>query len=137
MKRTLIFLRKYKMGIICALAVVLCYLVMFALGISCPIKHLTGVSCAGCGMTRACLAALRLDFSAAFAYHPLWVVLLPSAALLAYLAVKRRKRAFFASVAVIAVLFCGVYLYRLFFLETDIVTFSPENGVIFRMLGRT
>ena len=37
--------------------------------ISCPILSLTGVRCFGCGMTRALLSALRLDFAAAFSYH--------------------------------------------------------------------
>lgn len=35
----------------------------------CPILFLTGIPCPGCGMTRACLAVLRGDFPAAFAYH--------------------------------------------------------------------
>ena len=35
----------------------------------CPILSLTGIPCPGCGMTRACVAFLRGDFSAAFACH--------------------------------------------------------------------
>ena len=35
-----------------AAAVVILYAIMYSLGITCPIKWLTGVSCAGCGMTR-------------------------------------------------------------------------------------
>ncbi len=41
----------------------------------CAVRRLTGYPCPGCGMTRAVLSALRLDFRAAFAYHPLWVTL--------------------------------------------------------------
>ena len=40
--------------------------------IPCIFLTLTGRSCAGCGMTRAWLSVLRLDFAAAFAYHPLF-----------------------------------------------------------------
>ena len=36
----------------------------------CPFRFFFGISCPGCGMTRALLAALRLDFAAAFSYHP-------------------------------------------------------------------
>ncbi len=41
-------------------------------GIGCPIKWLTGISCAGCGMTRAIFYALQLQFGKAFYYHPLF-----------------------------------------------------------------
>ena len=38
----------------------------------CIIKSLTGVSCPGCGMTQAFLAAIRLDFATAFAHHKMF-----------------------------------------------------------------
>ena len=41
----------------------------------CPFRFFFGISCPGCGMTRALLAALRLDFAAAFSYHPLFFLL--------------------------------------------------------------
>ncbi|MBR3318571.1 MAG: DUF2752 domain-containing protein [Atopobiaceae bacterium] len=41
----------------------------------CPIKFWTGISCPGCGMTRAWISALTLRFDLALAYHPLfWMV---------------------------------------------------------------
>ena len=40
----------------------------------CPIRLVTGVSCAGCGMTRAWLSVLRLDLRQAFYYHPLFLL---------------------------------------------------------------
>ena len=49
--------------------------VLSLLDIGCVFRLMTGIPCPGCGMTRAWLAALRLDFAAAFAYHPLfWIV---------------------------------------------------------------
>ncbi len=49
--------------------------VLYALGVGCPIKFATGVSCPGCGMTRAWLAFLSLHLAEAVAYHPLfWTV---------------------------------------------------------------
>ena len=41
-------------------------------GITCPILFLTGISCAGCGMSRAWFCVLRMDFTGAFRYHPLF-----------------------------------------------------------------
>ncbi len=40
-------------------------------GISCIYKYFFGLECPGCGMTRAFLSFLRLDFKAAFSYHPM------------------------------------------------------------------
>lgn len=41
----------------------------------CVVRAVTGIPCPGCGLSRAWLAALRLDLAAAFFYHPLfWTV---------------------------------------------------------------
>lgn len=44
-----------------------------ALGLPCPVRQLTGIICPGCGMSRAWLAALRLELAEAFRYHPLFL----------------------------------------------------------------
>ncbi len=41
-------------------------------GIPCLLHLLTGLECGSCGITRALVSALRLDFSAAFSYNLLW-----------------------------------------------------------------
>ena len=38
----------------------------------CIWKTIFGIPCPGCGMTRAWLAAFRLDMKAAFSYHPMF-----------------------------------------------------------------
>ena len=48
----------------------------------CPFRRLTGHECPTCGMTRACVAALRGDVATSFAAHPLGLPLL--AAVLVY-----------------------------------------------------
>ena len=40
--------------------------------IPCIWRYLFHIPCPGCGMTRAWLSALRLDFSAAFRYHAMF-----------------------------------------------------------------
>lgn len=42
------------------------------LGWPCLFTCALGIPCPGCGMTRALLAALRLDLAAAFALHPMF-----------------------------------------------------------------
>ena len=51
-------------------------------GIPCIFHLLTGLQCPGCGVTRMCLALLRLDFYAAARYNLLVLVLLPVALVL-------------------------------------------------------
>lgn len=53
------------------LSVALLYLFFHITGIGCPIRFLTGISCPGCGMTRAVFSLLCLDPASAFHYHPL------------------------------------------------------------------
>ena len=62
-------------------AVALFYIVIESLGVTCPILFLTGISCAGCGMSRAWLSLLRLDLAGAFAFHPLFWLTVAAAAL--------------------------------------------------------
>ena len=41
----------------------------------CLFRHITGVICPSCGMTRAWLCVLRLDLGSAFGYHPMfWTI---------------------------------------------------------------
>lgn len=40
--------------------------------IPCIYQYLFSIPCPGCGMTRAMLAALRLDLNSAFRYHPMF-----------------------------------------------------------------
>lgn len=47
---------------------------IFCLFYKCPFKLFLHIECPGCGMTRAILAALRLEFRTAFQYHPLFPV---------------------------------------------------------------
>lgn len=131
------WLKKYQGAIITVIVVVAVYAVMFAFGITCPVKHFLGVSCPGCGMTRACFSALRFDFAAAFYYHPLWIVMLPLVASLLFLWEKRKTKAFCAVLVFFFVALIGVYLYRLFYTETDIVVWEIEKGTIYKFLNKS
>ncbi len=117
------------------LAIAALYAAMELAGITCPIRLLTGISCAGCGMSRAWLALFRLDLSGAFAYHPLFWLPVPAAALLLF---SRRmpRRAFRAGMAAVVALFLAVYVVRLVSPADAVVTFAPSQGLIGRLLTR-
>ena len=46
-------------------------LLMYRLGVSCLFLRWFSVPCPGCGMTRALVRLLHLDFEGAFFYHPM------------------------------------------------------------------
>ncbi len=112
--------------------IALLYLLIESLGVTCPIRFLTGISCAGCGMSRAWLSLLRLDFAGAFRFHPLFWLPVPAAALL--LRPRLPKRVFTVGLALCGALFLLVYLIRLV-LPGEIVVFAPQEGLIWRLLS--
>ena len=119
--------------LVAALAVVLLYGGMEGLGVTCPIRFFTGVSCAGCGMSRAWLALLRGDISAAWGYHPLFWLPVPAAGLF----LLRRhipRRMLMGAVWVGAALFLAVYALRMADQADSIVTFAPQTGFLFRVV---
>ncbi|MBR0466049.1 MAG: DUF2752 domain-containing protein [Clostridia bacterium] len=56
---------------------------LFHIGIPCPIKLISGFSCPGCGVTRMCMALLRLDFISAYKANKVLFCLLPLLTVLA------------------------------------------------------
>lgn len=61
---------RLKLGLLAAFAALLALWYFFDL--PCIPKTITGIPCPGCGVTRAWLAALRLDFSTAFRQYPMF-----------------------------------------------------------------
>lgn len=102
-------------------------------GIGCPVLYITGVSCPGCGLTRACLKALRFDFASAFHYHPLFFCV-PLALLIFMFRNKMPKSVFVGCYTVIIVLFAGVYMLRLFVIDNDVVVSDFSKSYIARCL---
>lgn len=116
------------------LGILLFYAVIESLGITCPIRFLTGVSCAGCGMSRAWLCLLRLDIAGAFACHPLFWLPLPAA--IAFLYRRKLPKAVYTGGAVlVCALFLAVYAVRLFTPDDAIVVWRPEQGLVYRIVS--
>lgn len=104
---------------------------MYISHIGCPIKYLTGISCPGCGMTRAMLSAIQLDFHKAFYFHPMWW----SLPLLAFTwlfteANLITKRTFKIILGLFLITFILVYAYRMYDGTDTIVTAAPRSGLI-------
>lgn len=124
------FLKKHRPTIVAFAMMGGLILLFMILGIPCPIKLLTGINCAGCGITRSYKSLLRLDLIAAFEFHPIfWVVPI---AIVCFFLLKRFPRTTKAILSVILVLDLAVYFYRLFDPACTIVTFTPETGLIYR-----
>ena len=105
--------------------------ILLLLDVGCLFRHITGIPCPGCGMTRAHLAALRLDFRAAFWYHPLWFLPLPLLAgqFLFPNGLFRNKKWNTGLSIVLLILVVGVYGIRMFlyFPDTPPMEYQPNN----------
>lgn len=96
-------------------ALILIFVFAWAVCFGCAVYRLLGVPCPGCGMTRAWLQALRLDFAGAFRWHPLFWTL-PLLVLLFLFCNRLPKKAVVAAAAILAVLFAGTYIVRMVWL---------------------
>jgi len=85
---------------------------LYKFNIGCPVKSLIGICCPSCGMTRACLCALRFDFINAFYYHPLFILTPVVWLLFIFYDKLSKKTAVTIGVSLLAV-FLGVYFLRL------------------------
>ncbi len=117
--------------------ILLFYLLLeMGFGIGCPFKYLTGISDAGCGMSRAWMAVLHGDFTRAFYFHPLWP--LPPLAVLLWLGQPYiPERLYRGLMGAIILAFLVVWIVRFFVPGQDIVAFEPWNGIVGRMLRWT
>lgn len=78
-----------KFFIIHSIVVVIILFIVFIY--KCPINYFFGVQCPGCGITRAYLSALKLDFLSAFRYHPLFFTIAPTILYIAHRNILRKK----------------------------------------------
>lgn len=114
-------------------AIVLCVAIMAIGKIPCPLLFFTGVSCAGCGMTRAWICLLRMDIRGAFHFHPLFWI--PPLFCLIFLFRQRIPEKYYKLIeAVMVIAFLGIYALRLYSGNDETVVFSPKDGFIFRMI---
>ena len=109
------------------------YLPFHLLHIGCPIKFITGISCPGCGMTRAVLSALTLQFQEAFYYHPLFW-LSPIMIFLYLFEGYLKKGIVKISGVLIVSVFLIIYIIRLFILQNDVVKIDTMSGFMIKLI---
>ena len=97
-------------------------------GITCPILFLTGIS-------RAWFCVLRMDFTGAFRYHPLFWIL-PIGIMLFLFWDKIPKKIQKILLITACVLFGAVYILRMLDTADSIVVFQPEKGAIFSLISQ-
>ena len=116
-------------------AVVVLYVILESFGVTCPTKYITGISCAGCGMSRAWISLLHFNIHDAFMYHPLFF--LPPVVVIVMLFKSKINIKFYKIfMFTMAGAFVIVYLYRMFIGTGDIVVFEPQNNILFRIIRK-
>lgn len=108
-------------------------ILVFYFNHGCPVRFFTGIACPGCGMTRALLALLKLDFALAFEMHPL-VFLLPFAVLIYFLRGLIPKKALRLIYTSALILLITVYIIRLNG-DSEVVYAEFESGIIYKLLS--
>ena len=114
-------------------AVVVLYVILESFGVTCPIKYITGISCAGCGMSRAWISLLHFNIHDAFMYHPLFF-LPPVVVIVMLLKSKINIKIYKIIIFTIIIMFAIVYICRLIWSGDDVVVFEPENNILFRII---
>jgi hypothetical protein len=113
--------------------IILVYLFLSILHIGCPIRLITGISCPGCGMTRAALAVLHLNFAKAFYYHPL-IIITPIMLFLFLFEVYINPRLYKAAWIIIIGLFLIVYFLRLLVIHNEVVLIDIDKSIVLRLI---
>ena len=128
------YINRHKEAVGAIAAIAGFYLFLFSQGITCPIKYVTGISCAGCGMTRAWISLVRGDLQSAFSYHPL--VLTPLLLIPMYVFRKKIPENYSKIIiVVVCAAFLIVYGIRMADPNDSVVIFDPKDGVILKTIN--
>lgn len=104
----------------------------------CPFYYFTGIPCPGCGTSRALMSLARLDFTAAFYFHPM-VFFLPLLAIALFW-----RKGFLAKpivrnviIGIFGAAYIGLYIYRFFIEKSPVVsrTVPPFANDILRLVN--
>lgn len=125
-----------KKNIIIATVTILAVATLLLLDIyKCPLNYIVGIPCPMCGMTRAFFAAISGDFTLAFHYHPLWIIIIMGVVfiLLYELRIIRLPKVVFNTICIIlGILLVLCYIIRLI-LHSEIVMPHLETSLIYRL----
>lgn len=106
--------------------------ILYVFDLGCLIKLFTGLSCPACGMSRAWVSVLRLDFRAALHYHPMFIIA-PFAVISMLYEEKLPKKPFIIFWAIAGSAFIICYVLRIVN-GSDILTFDVRSGLIGKLI---
>lgn len=110
-------------------------LILNIFNIGCPIKFITGIPCAGCGMTRAFYSLFKLNIHDAFIYHPLfWMV--PIFIIIYLFKNKIPNKTFKIIVGIYIVAFITCYLIRLFNPNDTIIYINLKESIFYKLYSK-
>ncbi|MDF2906283.1 MAG: putative rane protein [Herbinix sp.] len=108
------------------------YLFFSLVHIGCPLKFTSGISCPGCGMTRAYYSLFQLDLYQAFHYHPLFI-LVPLMTALYLFDFYFNPRLVKVLWTAIIIAFLATYLIRLFISQSNVVEIDISSGIMIKL----
>jgi len=117
-----------------AFTVLLVIALMYVSGIGCPIRYMTGIPCPGCGMSRACVSLILLDFEQALRYHPM-VYAMPIFVVL-YIWARHKGKSGNAILWIACALFIITYLIRILIFKDAVLEIDIRDGRIWRTISR-
>lgn len=109
--------------------------ISYLFNIPCPIKTITGISCPGCGMSRACISLLKLDIQSAAHYHPLVFGILPIGACFIVFYARKAYKARKYFIIFVTILFFTVYFYRMFISHSPVLECNIENSIFVKLFN--
>ncbi len=126
------YLKKNKRLIVTSVFIII-PVAAFYLTFGCPIRFFTGISCPGCGMSRALKACLLLDFEKAFNMHPL-IFIMPLVAVIFLIKKHIPKKMITALTVLFFILMLITYFIRLYG-NSEVVYFAPQTGAIYKLFN--
>lgn len=116
---------RHRIGIV--ITIILIILSLYLLDIKCIFKLLYGISCPGCGLTRAYKSLINLDIASAMYFHPLfWTI-----PIIVFLYIKDRNSKY---LIFFIILFLAAYIIRLFDNKCDIVTINLKESLFYNII---
>lgn len=113
------------------IGIVIVLFYFYMAGPGCPQQAFFGISCPGCGMTRAYIQLVQGNVQGAFFYHPAFF-LVPLAVCLFCFQKKLPRRCFQAGMSVILVIFISVYFYRMLH-QDPVLVCDVKQGYFYKI----
>ena len=99
---------------------------------TCPSKVFLGIPCAGCGLSRAFMSALKFDYTSAFEFNPAWSIVAVAILVLFVLWIFEKMQAVKIVGLISLALLIAIYIYRVVFTESPVVAWNFESGLVYR-----